>query len=456
VLTGFAWFAGNFSSQALYLHRGPLLHLALSDRDGRLRGRASRAVAVAGYAAAVVAPLYRDERVTLAISVLLLAFALVRGARDARILPATVALVLAATAVARLAFNTSDALHATLLTYDFAMCALAGGVPLALVRGRPGAAVTDLVVELGDRREDSVRARLARALGDPMLEVAYRLGEGGRYVDAAGRPIVLPTPGSGARVTRVEWGGEVVAALVHDAAVLDDDRLAVAVASAAGLAATNARLQAEVRQQVLELRSSRRRLLRVGDDERRGLEQRLRDGAERRLGAAVAALTPVRPGSAAAERTPGLERARDLLARSLEDLRRLAAGLHPRDLADGGLPAALASLAERAPLPIELTVPAERVTAEVELTAYFVCSEALTNVAKYAAASRASVSVTVGQAVLRVEVADDGRGGADPAGGTGLRGLADRVAALGGTFDVQSHPGGGTRVAAELPLTEPA
>jgi signal transduction histidine kinase len=134
------------------------------------------------------------------------------------------------------------------------------------------------------------------------------------------------------------------------------------------------------------------------------------------------------------------------------DLQELAAGLHPRELADAGLAVALAPLAERSPFPVELAISNERLPPELEAAAFFVCSEALANIAKYASASRAAVSVTRSDRVVCVEVVDDGVGGADPAGGTGLRGLRDRVETLGGRLHVVSPRGSGTRISADIPL----
>ena len=244
--------------------------------------------------------------------------------------------------------------------------------------------------------------------------------------------------------------GQAVAVLGHDPAVLDDPGLVEAVAAAARLAASNAHLQAEVRAQVSELQESRRRLVRAGDEERRRLEQRLHEGAERRLVALGHVLERV-SGNTSRSRTAEIERARGQLARTLADLHDLAGGLHPRALTEQGLAAALASLARRSPVPVELAVPAERLPAEVEAAAYFICSEALANVAKYASASRVVVRVTADDRAALVEIVDDGVGGADPAQGSGLRGLADRVEALDGTFRLESPPGAGTRLSAELP-----
>ena len=136
----------------------------------------------------------------------------------------------------------------------------------------------------------------------------------------------------------------------------------------------------------------------------------------------------------------------------MEELHELAQGLHPGELAEAGLAGALASLAGRAPVFVELDVRVERLATEIEATVYFVCAEALANVAKYASASRVELSVTIRDGRLTVVVADDGVGGADPTRGTGLQGLADRVEALGGTLNVASAVGAGTRLAAEIPV----
>jgi signal transduction histidine kinase len=140
------------------------------------------------------------------------------------------------------------------------------------------------------------------------------------------------------------------------------------------------------------------------------------------------------------------------LGRTLEELQRLAHGLHPRVLADAGLAGAISSLAEQAAVTVEVVVPVPELPAEVEAVAYFICSEALANIAKHASASRVTISVATSDGRVRIAIEDDGVGGADPAHGTGLRGLADRVEALGGALHVESPVGQGTRLAAEIPL----
>jgi signal transduction histidine kinase len=244
-------------------------------------------------------------------------------------------------------------------------------------------------------------------------------------------------------VTPIEQDGRRVAALVHDASVLGEPRLVSGVAAATSLAVSNVRLQADIRARVAEVEASRRRIVEAADTQRRRLERELREGAERRLARVAALLSGADPplAQAAAE-----------LAAARRELREFAGGIHPATLIERGLAEALRELGALCPVPVEIAAPPERFPPAVEAVVYFVCSEALANVAKYSQASRASVRLTVGDGLLGVAVADDGVGGADPACGSGLRGLDDRVTALGGRFRVASAHGQGTRLLAELPL----
>jgi len=244
-------------------------------------------------------------------------------------------------------------------------------------------------------------------------------------------------------VLPIDDDGRRVAVLVYDDAVLDDPALRAAVSAATRLAVSNARLRGEVRARVAEVAASRRRILDASDDQRRRLEHELQEGAGRRL-AHVAELL-------AGSGEP-LEEARTDLESARVELRELARGMHPATLTEDGLPAALQELAGRSPVPVEISAPPARFAPALEAAAYFVCSESLANVAKYASASRVRIAITDGSGRLAVEVDDDGVGGADPAHGSGLRGLGDRVETLGGRLTVDSPPHGGTRVAAELPL----
>ena len=208
-----------------------------------------------------------------------------------------------------------------------------------------------------------------------------------------------------------------------------------------------------------ELAASRARLVEASDEARRQIERDLHDGAQQRLVVTALELSMLdrhldRDPRAAREM---LSRAREQLACGLSELRDLARGIHPTLLTERGLEAALAALAQRAPLPVELRaeVP-DRLDPTIEAAAYFLVSEALTNVAKHARADRVSVEIAAADGTLEVTVADDGAGGADAANGSGLRGLVDRVTAIGGRLDVSSPSGRGTRLTARLPASVPA
>jgi signal transduction histidine kinase len=222
----------------------------------------------------------------------------------------------------------------------------------------------------------------------------------------------------------------------------------------AGLLRTHvAALNAELRARLEELRASRARLVEAGDAERRRLERDLHDGAQSRLVSLALLLRQVRTrvdGDPAA--TALLDRAQDELKTSLAELRELARGIHPAVLTERGLEPALTALAARAPVPVSIDADTgERLPGPVEIAAYFVVSEGLANVAKYAHATEATVAVRRANGRVAVEVADDGIGGADAGRGSGLRGLADRIAALDGTLVVDSPAGRGTRLRVEIP-----
>lgn len=333
-------------------------------------------------------------------------------------------------------------------------------VPLAyllgLFRARLGrVAVSDLVMELDQAPEPGrLRDSLARALHDPSLELAYWVPESEAYVGIDGGP-VEPVASGGRMVTMLERHGRRVAALVHDPALAEDPALLNAVSAAAGLALENERLLAELRAQLEQLRESRARIVEAGDTERRRLERNLHDGAQQRLVSLALALGLA---ESKVEQEPDtavtlLQAAREELTLALSELRELARGIHPAVLTERGLTYALTGLAERAPVEVALDVNLDRrPPPAIEAAAYYVVAEALANVAKYAQATTATVSITMEHERLRVEVGDDGIGGADASAGSGLRGLDDRVQAVGGSLRVISRPGEGTQILAELPL----
>ena len=341
-----------------------------------------------------------------------------------------------------------------LLDLTLALMAFAFLVGVARTR-LARSAVADLVAELGHSPgPGELRAALARAVRDPSLEIAYWLAADERFVDSSGKPVAMPGLDDSQVVTMVEREGRRVAALVHDPAVMDDESLLRAVAAAAGLHLENEQLQAELRSQLEEVRASRARIVEATQEERRRIERNLHDGTQQRLVSIAMAL-----GLADAKVATDAEAARHLiteakegLSSALEELREISQGIHPGILTERGLGNAVDELALRMHLPIEVDVRlSERLPSPVETAAYYVISEALTNIAKHARANRARVRVGREDGQARIAISDDGRGGADASVGSGLRGLRDRVEALGGRFVVESLPGEGTHIEVEIP-----
>ena len=213
----------------------------------------------------------------------------------------------------------------------------------------------------------------------------------------------------------------------------------------------------ELRTRVDDLRDARQRILTAADEERRRIERDLHDGAQQRL---VALSLTLRLAEARIVTDPAsaaelVAQAREEAQLAVAELRELARGIHPALLSDRGLGAALEALASRAPVPVQISgVPSNQLCQAVEACAYYVTAEALTNVAKYAQASEASVHLSIEDDCLRLQVRDDGVGGADPSTGSGLRGLRDRVDALDGNLELESPPGGGTTVTVEIPVDQ--
>jgi signal transduction histidine kinase len=464
-LAAATWFAGDLSPALVYAHRGPLVHLLLSFPGDRRPRPVARIVIAAAYIDGLVPAVARSDVPTIALMGTVIAVAITRFVRASRTdrgatavaLAGAVAIAgtLAVAAAARLADAGADAV--TLAAYQAAIVITSAGLAAQLAWGRTsGAAVTGLVVDLGDRHEPSaMRAAVARALGDPGLRIAYRAGDGSSWVDEAGRTVPMPSSGAGRAVTVIEADGAPVAALSHDPAALADPDLVASVAVATRLAVANARLQADVAARVREVDASRRRLVEASDEARRRLGEELRDGAERRLAA-----VPIRLARLAAvgqgERARVLRELAVEAERARAGLDRFGHGVHPRALTERGLGAALSELTDQAAVPVTLEVQARRFEPVREAALFFVCSEALANVTKYAHATHVRISTRPAGSQIRVTIVDDGAGGADAARGTGLRGLADRLEALGGSLSVTSPVGGGTRLEAELPQQQGA
>jgi signal transduction histidine kinase len=318
----------------------------------------------------------------------------------------------------------------------------------AIRAAQRGVRVTDLVVDLGRESGGGIVRQLSSVLGDPSLTVAFPLRGGSRFVDAAGREVLLPGPDSGQSVTMIDGGGRPLAALVHDPATSTDPGVRSAIARAAELAGANARLQAEVQNQLAEVDASRRRLLDANDEERRVLRTQLDGDLGQRLDELEATLTE---SPALADRA-SVAAIISQLGETRAEMAAIADGIHPHLLKTSGLTGAVRELARRSAIPVEIAAePSLTGDLATEAALYFVCSEALSNATKHARA--ASISIRLGRSGddLVAEIEDDGVGGADPGRGSGLAGLRDRVEALGGSISVADRATGGTRVVASIP-----
>lgn len=302
---------------------------------------------------------------------------------------------------------------------------------------------------------DELRAAIAEALGDRSVTLAYWIEREGRYVDPHGRPTDLPVgPGPRAAV-EVTADGQRVGAIVYDAMLISDADLVGTLAHLTGLALERDRLAMELRTAADELRASRQRIALASDAERRRIARDLHDGAQQRLVLlAIDAQRMARVAGDADRVRRDATALREEVEAVLDDLRGLVHRLEPALLTERGLPDATAWLVARMPIPTDLSVQGfdGRLASIVESTGYFFVSEALTNVVKHAHASRCSVSIVLDAGRLRIVVSDDGVGGADPSA-PGLRGLSDRLSALGGTLVVTGDRGRGTRLEAEVPLS---
>lgn len=455
---GLAWFLGTLGWPFVTLHRGVFVVALLAYPIALLpRSWLARAAAVAALVVWAVPPLARSDRLTIAAAAVGVTAVLV-VVREGMSVPRRVAMpaLLAAIAFAGV-LSTESALRLDgvaaerpmLWAYDVTIAA-AGALLLAGLLGerRSDAVLRALVVDLGRLGGSaSLRGRLARALGDPSLVVGTWDDESRAYRDEWGQPVDMPIEGSERITTRIEDGGAPLALLVHDEAALPEPDLLAPVAAVARTAVANDTLERRIRAQAGEIVASRRRLVEAADGERRALKQTLARGPERRLRRVSQLLHEAAEGGVAA----GGPELRLAVLAAIAELDELADGVRPAEL-EGGLAEALPALAERSPIAVSVQVDAERLPESVEAAAYFVCSEALANAAKHAHAASAQVCAAVTSGRLHLTVSDDGVGGAR-ADGAGLRGLADRIEALSGRLRVESSPGVGTRVLAEIPCS---
>jgi signal transduction histidine kinase len=453
--TGIAWLAGTVAPQLVFAHRGPLTHLCLSFPTGRLRRWLDVVIGVV-YVTMLLPVLGGNPWVSLALAVLLVAGALIPSARGgsssgprvARLVASlSFAAALSLSAMNQLAGLEIDRL--VLWVYDAAVITALLAIAIGLIRFQHSAAVTDLVVDLGGRTGILTDA-VSRSLNDPGMTIGYWVPERGQFVNESGSTLDVNRPGPGRVVTPVTSAGQPMAILIHDQNVLQEPELVEAVAAGTRLAMANARLQAEAQEWLDQLTASRLRIVEAGDVQRERLELELRTGVQQRLDRVAELVTAAR--TKATSNSELLDQLRDELGQAGAEVEELARGLHPRLLTERGLIAALGALPSAAETTIE--VETGRLSPTVEAAIYFACAEAVTNVAKHAAATEVQIRVISVAGLVTATVVDNGVGGADVSHGSGLAGIRDRVEAIGGSLTIAEKPGGGTAVTVTFPLPD--
>lgn len=471
-----------------------LVHLLLAFPSGRLQGGLARATVVAGYMTATVlqVPLYAfaAEGDTLVIARLPDIAAMgesIQTVVGGVVMTATAALLVAriqqATAVERRALVPLYGYGVVAITlilsstrvlgplFDWGPAAVGflqlivfAGVPVAFTLGvlLGGVARTGELEELGawlgaaGDEKAAIGVALARALGDPSLEVWFWVPARGVYVDVQGVDVDDRTLDPRRGVEMVELDGRLIGALSYDRALVDRPELARTASRVVAIALDRERLTAELRSSRLALQLSRERLVEAADAERRRIAQNLHDGLQVQLVLLALEAQQLASAGGAGARLPIVERATALrrgIDEAAAELRALVHSVMPAALIQRGLSAAAEDLVDRMPIPttLHLEVSDGECTAAVESVAYFVVAEALANAVKYSQARAISVRLRRRGGTLHIEVADDGRGGAHSNQGSGLLGMAERIDVLGGTLDIVSEPGQGTRITVEVP-----
>jgi signal transduction histidine kinase len=474
VLAGVAWFVPNFATVGIawvgwlaahlvVVHRALLVHAIVAFPSGRIRRSFEAAVVVIAYATAIIDGTKGEAgAIVWAVAVLVAFVAIIRRrtgtARTAgmRVLPTMVLLsvVIGGTGALLLVVGNFPAPPTIVYAYGAGLVVVGFVLVFNVYEYRARLErVTDAAVELTQGPAGYVRELLATALRDPGVEVAFAIDEGGSttWVDEFGHRIE-PLRATGSRtVIPIRVDGHPVAELACESAVIDEPGLMPSIEAAASLAASNAQLRASLRREAVALQASRLRLLSAADDERIALVDRLDRGAGATLADLRAILDRIRPGGdPATDAAADLSRSR--IAGLDAGLRSLSAGLGPPALTNDGLAAALAQVGGDARVTVRVDVAVEDLPESLASTVYFICAEAIANALKHASATTISVDLHADRDRLRVEIADDGLGGAGLEGGSGLQGLVDRASALGGTLAVASPAGAGTRITADLPI----
>jgi len=498
------WIAAGFAgttapaliAAGLILATVPLaivVHLLLAFPSGRLHGRVSRATVLVGYAICLVlqAPQYLFAAGPEAPWTLLRISArpdLAEATADAQTIIGVTVMAVTTVILARRLRRAAPAQRrvlAPLSVYGIAavlfvpfvpylrgflgegeiveavQLGVLAGIPVAFAVGllRGGFARTGELQELAawlgaDHARPALADALADALGDPSLELLFPAPGSGEYVDFRGRAAALPPAGAGRAAVDVVLGERRVGAIVYDATLIADRSLVEAAGRIVALALDNVQLTAELRAGRDRLQRALARTVEASDVERRRIARDLHDGLQGRLVLLAIqagqvrgdATLPADARAGAAELGTGLQSA-------ITELRDLVQGVMPAMLTERGLCAAAEELADRCPIPVALDLDRARVAlpGAVESTGYFIVAEALANTVKHSQAAAVDLRMTRRNGHLRIELRDDGVGGAHANGGAGMRGMVDRVAALDGRLSVHSPPGGGTGIVAELP-----
>lgn len=460
-VTGLTWLLGSLVPAMIDVYRGPLVHLLLAYPSGRLPGRLSQGVVIAAYLSGAFGqmPAVQSTAPILVSVVALVAIRTAAGSTGARARGRKVAAA-AAVAVASMAGVLTVGTLAGWLDPDTGRLAFAlvlGATSIFLAAdlrwgGWARDAFTRMVIDLGDSDQPAtLRGFIAEALGDRTVVIGYATGVVGEYVDDSGRPLEVPKSVPGRSLTMLKVDGEQVGILISEGEAETDEALVKGVSAAARLALSNARLQMQARRRITELASSRRRLIDAADAERSRIHHELEIRVGRHLTSAEALLVGFAASGGPSAVTDELV---DGLHGVTAELTEFTVGIGSGWVVADGLAAAVTRLAQHSSIPIDIDIPADRLPTLVETTAYFVCSEGLANAAKHARATRISVRAKQESGHLDLEVVDNGNGGADVAGGSGIRGLADRVEAIGGSLLVEDRPTGGTRLHAALPLED--
>lgn len=446
LLAAATWFAGSLWAPLVFLNRGPMVHLHLSYPTGRLRRWPAVVATVSAYVWALAEGWLAAPAVTAGLALMVGAAATdgyVRTHGPARRagLPGFVAALLFAGILLLSALDVLLDLRADLvvaLAYDVVMIFVSVWLTVDLLRGRwTEATLAQLVSQVGGEPGGvGVEADLRRALGDPRLTVGFWDASRHEYLDPRGAPVA-----SEGALLVLDDAGDPLAAVRHDPALGAEPALLEGAAAVLRMVASNARLREEIRLRGDQLEAARRRLIVAADERRRALHAEIAAGPGAQLAAAASALASRAPDG-------GVDLEAEV-AEAQAELDRFAAGLGP-PLDSDGLPAALLALAAHAGLPVRTDIDLRPRNPTIEATIWFVCAEALTNAVKHAHASTVFVRAADDGGRVHIEVTDDGDGGVDPTG-SGLRGLADRVAALGGTLTVSDADGGGTVVSASIP-----